>query len=220
MTDWLGGATLGAVVVSGAPYLALGIATLGGLLGLWALTRWFQRYRLLPPPEWRQGEPSDDAAEDAPSADFVYYTAVSRFLDLQISTADQLDAKAANILQVGSTVLPLAFGLLALSGKTTPIGTVVFLGLALGAYSVLLFSGWRASLIRGLEYRPDIAALQFNTRETGGVVLRRWVTEEYAASIALNRVALLRKARLVGAANGALHAEGFLIAVAAVFGLL
>jgi hypothetical protein len=206
--------------MSATPYLALGIATLGGLIVLWAIGRWLRRSRPRLPDEWRQSGPSDDAVVDAPSADAVYHDAVSRFLDVQVSTADQLDGKTANILQVGSTVLPLALGLLALSGRTPPPGTVIFLGLALGAYGLLLIWSWRASRIRGLEYRPDMATLQRNSQALGGATLRRWVAEEYAASTAANGVALSRKARFVGLANSALHAEGLLIALAAVFVLL
>jgi len=53
-----------------------------------------------------------------------------------------------------------------------------------------------------------------------GRVPRRWVAEEYAASTALNRPVLQRKARYVGVANTALFIEGLLVSLAALLTLL
>lgn len=183
-------------------------------------SRWRNRWFIPESAVWSQGAPSSDAGADAPSADQIYYEVAARFLDAQVGTSDVLDTKSAGILQVGSTILPLTFGLLAVSGRTLPTTTVALLVLALLAYIVLLVFGWRASAIRAIEYRPRLANLQEHSQGVDGTVLRRWVSEEYAASTATNRPVLLRKARYVGVANTALFVEGLFASATAVPTLL
>lgn len=162
-----------------------------------------------------QGTASQDAGADAPSADQAYFAFVERLLDSQLATSDVPDTKAAGTIGVGSTVLPLTFGLLSISGRTLPGFTVVALIVAIVAYAVLLSSAARASHIRALEYRPDLATLWANSQSVDGATLRRWIAEEYASSTELNRPLLVRKARYVGIANIALLIEGILISFAA-----
>ncbi len=150
----------------------------------------------------------------------VFYDAAARFLDVQVSTNDVLDNKAANAFSVGSTVLPVTFGLLNLSSRTVPTATIVVLILALVAYSALVIFAWRASLIRALEYRPDLPTLQGHSETVPGELLRRWVATEYLASTELNQAEINEKSRWVGAATTALYAEGVLLSVAALFTLL
>jgi hypothetical protein len=104
------------------------------------------------------GSPPESAflLESDETPERVLYDAAARFLDLQISTNDVLDNKAANVFSVGSTILPVTFGLLTLAPNRIPHWSVVMLFVALGAYIVLLLCAWRASAYRGLEYRPDI----------------------------------------------------------------
>jgi hypothetical protein len=189
------------------------LAVLIGALSPW---HWLRRKLHIPPAiEWQQGTSSTDASADAPSADQMYFAFVERLLDTQLATSDVLDTKAAGAIGVGSTVLPLTFGLLSISGKALPGFSAIALGVAIVAYIVLLCSAARASHIRALEYRPDLMTLWENSQEADGVTLRRWIAEEYAASTEINRPLLVRKARYAGIANIALLIEGILISFAA-----
>jgi hypothetical protein len=192
------------------------VAIVGVLAAALSPWHWLQRKLHIPPAvPWTQGSQSADAGVDAPSADQAYFAFVERLLDSQVGTSDVLDTKAANTIAVGSTVLPVTFGLLGLSGKTPPLLTTVFLAVAIVAYIGLLCSAGRASHIRALEYRPDLMTLWTNSQTVDGGTLRRWIAEEYAASAEINRPLLLRKARYAGIASIALLIEGILISFAA-----
>lgn len=145
----------------------------------------------------------------------VLYAAASRFLDVQVSTNDVLDNKSAAAFSVGSTVLPVTFGLLRLSAQAVPPVTLVLLALALVAYVGLVVFVWLASRSRRVEYRPDLVTLQGHSETTPGANLQRWVANEYIASIEANELTLDQKGEWVGRANTALYAEGFLLSLAA-----
>jgi hypothetical protein len=185
--------------------------------GVWA---WLRQQFLIPREvEWQQGETSPDAATDAPSADQVYFAFAERLLDTQVATNDVLDTKTAGAVGVGSTVLPLTFGLLSLSGRTLPGATQLLLAVAVVAYVLLLMAAARTSHIRGIEYRPDLRTLWQHSQDTEGAALRRWVAEEYAVSGEINRAVLVYKARWVGRVTLMLYAEGILISAAAAVAL-
>ncbi len=192
------------------------VAVLVAALGPWRPWDWVRRRFYIPPAiEWTQGTTSADASADAPTADQAFFAFVERLLDSQLATSDVLDTKSAGIIGVGSTVLPLTFGLLSISGRAMPGLTVAAFGAAILAYIVLLASAARAFHIRALEYRPDLMTLWKNSQTTDGATLRRWIAEEYAASTEINRPVLVRKARYAGMANIALLIEGILISFAA-----
>ncbi len=94
------------------------------------------------------------------------------------------------------------------------------LGIAVLVYIGLLAAAGAALRIRALEFRPDIRTLQLHSQAIEGAALRRWVAEEYAASSVTNKPLLIRKARYVGFATGALFIEGFFISLAAGAALL
>jgi hypothetical protein len=171
-------------------------------------------------PEWKQGSPSSDASADAPTADQVYFDSAERFLNTQVATNDVLDTKTAGAVSLGSTILPLTFGLLSISGRTFPGVTQKFLVAAIVAYVILIVAAPRTSYIRGIEYRPNIRRLWENSQVVEGVVLRRWVAEEYAASSEINQIVLDYKARWVGLVTLVLYIEGMMISAAAVAALL
>lgn len=153
------------------------------------------------------------------SSEAVYYSASRHFLDVQFATMDVLDNKSAHYFAVGSTVLTVTFTLLNLSQREVPTYALWALGAALVSYVLLLVFSFFTSLIRGLEYRPDIATLKQHSEEIGGDFLQQWVSNEHLASIEANKPNLVRKARWVGAAQNALHVEALLLAVAAILTL-
>jgi hypothetical protein len=177
---------------------------------------WVRRnLHIRPANEWERGGVSADASADAPSADQAYFAVAERFLDTQISTNDIFDTKATTTLGVGSTVLPLTLGLLALSQRTVPTVTVWLLAFSLMAYVMLLVLVIKALHIRGFEYRPKLETAAQYSQQVDGATLRRWIAEEYATSSELNRPVLDRKGRYVGFAYIALFVEGLLISIAA-----
>jgi len=145
----------------------------------------------------------------------VYHDAAQHFLDVQISTHDLLDNKTSQTLSVGSVVLPVTFVLLNLSSRDVPVVALWALGLALGSYIALLVCAGRAGLIRGVQYRPDIKTLRNYSNQYSANVLKRWVADEYLASIDENKHVLITKARWVGAAWIALLGEAFFLSAAA-----
>lgn len=159
------------------------------------------------------GEPVSRTAE-------IYLEAARRFLDLQVRLDEILDTRNITIFSIGSTILPVTFGLLNLADAAIPHRAEVALIVALAAYVFLLAFSWRASSIRGLEYRPSLVALEKLLDDYEDDVLSRWVGKEYADSAAINRDVLNRKSRWIGAANGCLYAEAFLISLAALWTLL
>lgn len=186
--------------------------------GAWT---WLRRQFHIPKDvDWEQGVVSADAATDAPSADQVYFACAERLLETQLTINAALDTKTAGTVAVGSTVLPLTFGLLSLSGRTLPGATQWLLVAAVVAYVLLLMTAAWTSYIRGLEYRPELRTLRQHSQEVDGTVLRRWVAEEYALSGEINRIALAAKARRVGRTTLLLYAEGILISAAAAVALV
>lgn len=153
------------------------------------------------------------------SPERVFYEATVRFLDVQISTNEALDNKAANIFSVASTVLPVTFGLLSLAPNRISGYSIAALIAALVAYAVLLLCAWRASTFRGLEYRPNLQKLDEYSQEYEERILIRWVATEYKESTEANEWELERKARWTGAANTALYLEGALLSLAALLAL-
>ena len=186
--------------------------------GVWTWLR--QLFHVPKEIEWQQGTVSADATTDAPSSDQVYFAFAERLLDTQVGTEDVLNTKTAGAVGVGSTVLPLTFGLLTLSGRTLPGATTWLLAAAVVVYVVLLMTAAWTSYIRGIDYRPDLRTLWQHSQEVDGASLRRWVAEEYAISGEVNRIALEYKARWVGRVTLLLYAEGILISVAAAVALM
>ncbi len=122
----------------------------------------------------------------------------------------------SNAFSIGSTVLPVTFGLLRLSAVTIPTITIVLLAAAMVVYVALLICVWRASRLRELQYRPNMLTLKGNSEVAPGDVLRRWVASEYVVSTELNRPLLQRKGLWVGRAVTALYAEGLFLSAAAI----
>ncbi len=159
---------------------------------------------------------NQEVGDDGATADEVFFNAASRFLDVQISTNDVFDNRTSNAFSIGSTVLPVTFGLLRLSAVTIPTITIVLLTAALVVYVALLFCVWRASRLRELQYRPNMLTLEGNSEVAAGPVLRRWVASEYVVSTELNRSLLQSKGVWVGRAVTALYAEGLFLSAAAI----
>jgi hypothetical protein len=150
----------------------------------------------------------------------VLRDAAIRFLDVQLSTDDILDTRNASVFAISSTVLPLTFGLLNLTSKNVPdFATAALIG-ALICYVLVLVCSWRASLIRGLEYRPHLPTLRANAKSTGGETLLMWVALEQLASTEANKPGLKKKARMIGFASTFLYGETFLVSLAALIALL
>jgi hypothetical protein len=90
-----------------------------------------------------------------------------------MSTNDVFDNKTSSAFSIGSTVLPVTFGLLGLSAKQVSVTMIVILASALLAYVILVCCVWQASRIRVLSYRPDMRTLQENSEKAPGVILQR-----------------------------------------------
>lgn len=216
----------GALAVVGAASLVLLVILLRGLV---AFRPWFkQTYRLPAATRWERDQARDDALADEPSAEQIYFDSAQRELDTQIATSGILDTKAMSCITVGSTVLPLTFGLLALSRRPAndaiipplPVITIMLFAVAVIFYILLLAAAVRALNIRALEFHPDLKTLQGHARSYDGGSLRRWVAEEYATSAAINGPVLVIKARTVGAATWLLFGETLLISIAGAAALL
>lgn len=159
-----------------------------------------------------------EESEETPER--VLYDAAARFLDAQIAINESLDSKASASFSVGSTVLPVTFGLLTLAPNQMPDDASIVLVGALLAYAVLLVCAFRASTFRALEYRPNLDTLNtYSTRYEGSILLR-WVASEYVVSTERNGRELESKARWTGWAGIALYVEGALLSIAALLTLL
>lgn len=161
-----------------------------------------------------------ESSPDATTPEQVLHSAAARLLDVQVDTYHALDARNANIISVSSTVLPLAFGLLAIRDQEIPDSAEKALVAAVVCYALVLVFAWLSSRIRALEYRPHLATLRAHTSRYSGPVLQRWVADEYVSATIENEVALQRKAQRIGWANTLLYLEGLFLALAAALTLL
>lgn len=159
-------------------------------------------------------------APDERSTGDVLHDAAVQLLNVQVSAFEALDGKNSSIVAVSSTVLPLAFGLLAIREQEIPSNAKWALVLAIACYVLVLVCAWSASRIRALEYRPHLPTLQTYSQIYAGAILQAWVAEEYVSSTIENAAPLKAKARLVGWANTFLFAEGIFLAAAAALTLL
>jgi len=150
----------------------------------------------------------------------IYARTAKELLDVQISTSDVLDSRVSTALGVGSTVLPLAFGLLTISGALLGKWVIGFLVVSLIAYIVLLFASLKSSVGEQLDRRPNTADLR-NAYENANdpASFERWIADELLASVDYNDDVLDIKARWAGIAIWALHAEGIALSVASVLAL-
>jgi hypothetical protein len=183
-----------------------------------SLVRKYLRYllgRILQPPQ-----PRLVPSGDAPTPGSVFHDAVARLLDVQIGVNNVLDTRNANLLWIGSAVLPVTVGLLNIGQAQVPRFAVYSLAVSLACYFFLLVTSWWASRFRGLEFRPHIPTLRDHSADYTGDVLQQWVALEYLASTEANGRQLVRKARWVGAANTLLYVEGFFLSLAALVTLL
>lgn len=179
---------------------------------------WFRRARTTEPPRAIESVLGQDIPNILPED--VYHDAARHFLDVQISTHDVHDTKTAQTFSVGSVVLPVTFALLNLGAREVPMYALWALGLALVFYIALLVCAARASLFRGMEYRPNISTLRVHSERYSGAALKRWVADEYEESISINSKVLVKKGRWVGAAALAMYFEALSLSVAAIVTLL
>jgi hypothetical protein len=191
------------------------------LVAVVEIFRTIRRYiSIEPAAPWRRGTPSTGALDGTGlSSDHVFLLHAERFLDSQFTANESFDAKASSSLGVGSTVLPLTFGLLAVSERTPPAITNWCLAIAVLAYFVLLIFVIRAIHIRGFEYRPTLQSIADSSQTYDAAVMRRWLADEYSVSAELNRPLLVRKSRYVGWAYIALLVEGALVSLGALASL-
>ena len=160
------------------------------------------------------------ASSDGPSVEEVYHDAALAFLDQQVRINEVLDGRALQVFTIGSTVLPLTFALLNLTGDEAPPVAGWLLGAALVFYTVLIGCAAGAIRQRLMEYRPEIATLavlaeEYRSLPLGGVVLQQWVAREYQESIEANRPLLTSKGRWIGWLNAMLFVECLCLSAAA-----
>jgi hypothetical protein len=153
----------------------------------------------------------------------VFLDAATKRLDFQFSTDDALDSRAANVLSIGSAILPITFGLLGISGADVPLVAAIFLVLAGVAYVVLLALSWlTVSKTGSLAAGAPIGVLRRHVdgMEYSGEGLRYWVAKEYEASVSRNERILYHKVKYVGLANYALYVQSAFLSLAGVISLL
>lgn len=161
-----------------------------------------------------------DPRSEEITSEHVLHSAAARLLDVQVETYHALDARNANIISVSSTVLPLAFGLLAIREQEIPDTAEKALAGAVVCYALVLVFAWLSSRVRALEYRPHLPTLRSHTAHYSGTALQRWVADEYVSSTIENEIALQRKAQRIGWANTLLYLEGLFLSLAAALTLL
>lgn len=159
-------------------------------------------------------------SSNGPSVEEVYHDAALQFLNVQIATAEELDARTYQMFTIGSTVLPVTFALLNLAGDEAPSVAGWMLGAALIVYLALIGCAIRATRQRRFDYRPNIATLaslidSYRSVPQGGSLLHEWVAREYQFSIDANRPLLATKGRWVGRMSAMLFVECVCLAVAA-----
>ena len=186
------------------------------------LSRWKRRREA----EAQRGEPAVvvGASSDGPSVEEVYHDAALASLDQQVRINEILGGRALQVFTIGSTVLPLTFALLNLTGDEALPLTGWSLGVVLVFYTVLIGCAAGAIRQRLMEYRPEIAtfavlAEEYRSLPTGGVVLWQWVGREYQESSETNRPLLASKGRWIGWLNAMLFVECLCLCLSAAAGV-
>lgn len=151
----------------------------------------------------------------------VYHDAAQSFPAAQTRSFDQLDNKVTQTFSAGILVLPITGALLNLSQVTLPDWAIRALIAAILAFAFLIGLVILANRSRQLEYRPSINTLggyvdEYAAKPLGGRALKRWVGDEYRASIDRNAQTLSTKAKWVGWAQTALSIEALCLAAAVV----
>jgi hypothetical protein len=165
-------------------------------------------------------EKRDEYGDSLP-AERTYHDAAKAYLDQQFASNRDLDARIGLSTQVGSLVVTITFGLLAL-GKTqvnVPDLAKSALVVALAAYCLVLLLAMIASRFSSLSHQPDIPTLSKHVDDYSGVDLLYWIASEYQISGEINEDRLKWKRILVGLLVFFLYLEGFSLALAAVFTL-
>jgi hypothetical protein len=150
------------------------------------------------------------------SADIFYDVAIRR-LDEQIDRNDAYGSKVTAAISVGTTVLPITYGLTQLQGQWQPIEqpAPLLLLLAGAAYILLMCVSFAVLVPATLDYRPSLSQLDAHSKVSSETVTKRWVARECVKSIGDNERILGRKGTLVTAALVLLALETVLLSVAA-----
>ena len=159
-------------------------------------------------------------ASEGVSSTQVFHDAAIKFLDVQVSTDDVLDARNVSVFSIATTVLRITIGLLNLRKTPPPHHAVIPLGIALFFYFCLIIASLRASRIRGLQYRPDLPTMRNYVGSYDGKDFQQWVGLEYVRSIEDNAISLVRKARWMGYVYVFLYLETLSLSIAAILTLL
>ena len=123
---------------------------------------------------------SPEPDNEGPLSAEVYHDAARHFLDVQMNTLDELSGKTAQFLSVASLALPVTYAFLRPASGNQPLPWEVewLLRGALVAYVMVLVFASAASMIRALEYRPNITTLREHSEHYSGVALKQWVANE------------------------------------------
>ena len=147
----------------------------------------------------------------------VLFDVASRELDAQLGSADALDAKAATVFSVASTVAVVVPALLPLGKnglefKSLAFGFLCAAGAGYVATLVLFFQAYRPGKWAS---GPDLERLR-DVIINGEDYARRWAADAYVLSIEATRMAVRTKRRYLNGTIGAFVFEILMLVGAAV----
>jgi len=144
----------------------------------------------------------------------IFYDVAMRRLDEQIERNDAYGAKVTAALSVGTTVLPITFGLLEFQDRGVPTLGLALLTQAVAVYGLLMVCALNALVPTTLDYRPDLGELAKHSIDLSDTDTKRWVAKACVTSIKDNEGKLTRQFGLVKAALILLALETALLSVA------
>lgn len=143
----------------------------------------------------------------------TYVAVASGKLDATLDSIKSLDAKSFQSLAMGTIVLGVGASLSGFEGAEAP--SLVFLGLAAGAFACLAIFTLLAAKVQMWSNRPDLGRLEKHLQDTEVSFdeLRLWTAREYALSVEENNPSLVSKGKYTAASIVALSAEVILLLV-------
>lgn len=163
----------------------------------------------------RSRDPEPASTEDASTAsaresgESVYYDIAVQRLDAQAEQIASLDAKAANVFLIASTVLPISASLLTDgdSSFANCLGAKIALAIGLAAYVWVACFFIRAYRVARWYFRPSLQSLKQFKEGKDSDRVRRWVGNQCTRSYYDNKPGISTKARYVDFATWGLAAE-------------
>ena len=153
-----------------------------------------------------------------PSAERLYFEVARARVGEQLANIESINAKAATMFTIGSTVLPITASLLSIERATVldDLTSRWALGVGCGFYLLLVAAFVLSYRLGGWQTRPQLAQWRDVTVGRTEEEMQRWLGDAYVEAYLSNESQVRRKAALLSVVLWMLAGEAFALTVAVV----